>query len=223
MANVGLWSVDLVYRLRGTATLRKRPPAHYLQHVSAGKMPVIILSGLSLRWHFLRVIADRISQAGHPVHIIPALGRNMLPVADLARLVRTYILEQDLRRVVIVAHSKGGVVGKYLLAHDNADNRVEAVIAIASPFAGTRKAKLLPFTSAHELHNDSRLIQELQSLGSTVDDRIVQITPAADNIVDAGPVQSENAKTIFVKSRGHHRVVFDKQVADEVMHTLENL
>ncbi len=47
----------------------------------------------------------------------------------------------DLRDVALVAHSKGGLIGKHLLAYDDPDGRVDRLVAVATPFGGSRLAR----------------------------------------------------------------------------------
>ena len=47
----------------------------------------------------------------------------------------------DLRGVALVAHSKGGLIGKHLLAFDDPDGRLDRLVAVATPFGGSRLAR----------------------------------------------------------------------------------
>lgn len=208
---------DLAYRVKGS--LRGRAPKYFSQ-AGPGKAPVILLAGASLTWHFLRHLGVAISLAGHPVHVIPRLKRNVLPVADAARLVREYIEAHDLKQVVIVAHSKGGVVGKYLLAHHNHDKRIRQVIAIAPPFYGSRLAPLTKRLNLAELRPQSPLLQELHAQ-KDVNTRIVVILPGHDSIIMPHDTELTGARTIAMRSHGHHRVVFDQQVENIILRELE--
>src|SRR3954453_21542116 len=96
--------------------------------------PVVILPGIYESWHYLGPIAERLNEAGHPVHVIPTLGLNRAPIPRTAELVHSQLVEHGLTGVAIVAHSKGGIVGKHVMALDDRDGRVDRLVAIASPF-----------------------------------------------------------------------------------------
>ncbi len=140
-----------------------------------------------------------------------------------AALVHDAITRHDLINVVIVGHSKGGLIGKQLLVNHNTDKRVKAVVAIASPFSGTRLARVVPHKSFKELHTSSESIQKLYEQ-LHVNKFIYSIIPAFDNHVwhERGS-ELDGAQNIFVKVRGHHKVVFDKVVQEKVMEILDEL
>lgn len=217
------WIVDYVYLLRGGVAIRRRPPKHYRHYTKENMVPVILLSGLFLKWHFLRHLGNKISRAGHPTYIVPSLGRNLLSIPWSARLVRELLEEHSLSNVVVVGHSKGGLIGKYLLAHHNNDRRIKAVIAIATPFTGSRLARTVPHNAFRELTHESETIQKLQKT-TGVNKRIYSLIPAYDNHVwsDEGSYLKGATNTI-IPVRGHHRVVFDKNVQAKVMKILDKL
>src|SRR5471032_194838 len=81
--------------------------------------PVVILPGIYESWHYLRPIAERLSADGHPVHVIPTLGLNRAPIPATAALVHAQLVDRGLTGEAIVAHSKGGLVGKHVMAVDD--------------------------------------------------------------------------------------------------------
>jgi triacylglycerol lipase len=44
--------------------------------------PVLLLPGVYEPWTFLRPLAERIHAAGHPVHVVRALGRNVRGIPE---------------------------------------------------------------------------------------------------------------------------------------------
>src|SRR3989344_7889162 len=112
------WVRDYGHMARGVALmyLHHRPPAHYRGYIVEGKTPVILLSGLAHRWAFLKPLGDFISLRGHPTYIESGLRHNLENIPELAKRVRALIEREDMRNAVIVAHSKGGLIGKYVLA-----------------------------------------------------------------------------------------------------------
>ncbi|MEK8226424.1 hypothetical protein NKG05_10670 [Oerskovia sp. M15] len=86
--------------------------------------------------------------AGHPppgpgvaVHVLPDLRANRGPVADAAAVLGRYVREHDLHDVVVVAHSKGGLIGKLAMVSEDPDGRIDSMIAINTPFAGSTLAR----------------------------------------------------------------------------------
>lgn len=143
-------------------------------------MAVILVPGLAFRWGFLKHLGDKISSRGYPVYVVPELGSNLLDISKSAKFVREILEENNLNNVIIVTHSKGGLIGKYLLIHENNDNRIKGVIAVATPFSGTSLGQLLPHPAFRELIAEGKLIKALK-LNKSVNSKIVSIYPLFDN------------------------------------------
>lgn len=180
--------------------------------------PVVILPGVYESWHYLRPVAEALNAAGHPVHIVSALGFNHRPIPDSARRVWHRIRELDLRHVTIVAHSKGGLIGKHLLAFDDTEGRIDRVVAIATPFSGTRMAYYSIPRAVRAFRPDDPVIA---SLGEQrpLNARITSIAPEWDPHI---PESSwlEGARNVTLPVIGHFRILLDERlpglVVDEV-------
>lgn len=123
------------------AWLAPPDPARWLGGPGA---PVLLLPGVWESWSVLRGLGDALHAAGHPVHVVPGLGTNSADLDVGAAAVRDRLVELDLRGVVVVAHSKGGLIAKTALALPEVDARVRGVVAVATPFAGSRHAAWFP-------------------------------------------------------------------------------
>jgi len=158
------WIVDYVHMLHGhSQAFYAREPGHFLGYTKEGKVPIILIPGVFSKWHFLKFFADPLSQKGHPIYIVRSLGYNTRAISHSAKLVHELINEKNLRNVVIIAHSKGGLIGKYVIAFLNKDKRVRKVIAVATPFGGSYMAKYFSHEAFIEIHPHSTVIQELQA------------------------------------------------------------
>lgn len=202
----------------------RTPPKHYLGYVKEGKVPVIILPGIFGRWAFLKPLGDHISLLGHPVYIVPKLDNNIFEIPLSAKMVREVIDEANLDKVVIVAHSKGGLIGKYLLVHNNKDNVAKGLVAIASPFSGSAMAELVPHKSAKEMDINTKIINYLES-HKEANKKIISIIPEFDNTIwhEKGSFLEGAMDNIFVACRGHNKVVNDKLVWKEIVKSLDRL
>ncbi len=204
--------------------LFKAPPKHYLGHVIDGKVPVIILPGLFAHWGFLKPIGDHISLLGHPVYIVPKLGNNTKNIPSGAKQVREIIEENSLKNVIIVAHSKGGLIGKYLLLHEDPEKRVKGLIAIATPWNGSSMGKFVPLSSVQEVGHESKIIKYLRE-HSEVNRKIVSIIPSYDNIVwhSKGSHLEGAMQNIKIEVTGHIRAPNDKKVWRTVVECIEKI
>jgi triacylglycerol lipase len=244
------WVIDYAHLLRGGAAMYfyRNPPRHYLDFILPHKAAVILLPGFLEKWGFMKNLGDYISRHGHPTYIVPKLGHNISDIPSGARIVRMVLVQAlpqlghhlpnvhasaqlirhlldkyDIEQAVFVAHSKGGLVGKYYLAHFNQDEKVRGMVAIATPFSGSALAKLIPHSSFQELTANNQIIQDLEK-HREVNHRIISIYPQFDNHIwtpDASHL--DGAENIQVNISGHHRVLFDKQAKALVLKCIGKL
>jgi len=217
------WVRDYLHAAKGhgLAFLSIKPPAHYLGYVKEGMAPIVLIPGIYTKWHFLKAIVDPLSSLGHPIYVVDKLGYNMKEIPHAAKLVRELIDEKNLRNVVIIAHSKGGLIGKYLLAKYNKDSRVRKMIAIATPFGGSCLVHLIPHRAAKELAPESEIVCELGK-EKDINRFIVSIFGLFDNHVwPTLSCQLEGAKNIQVPVYGHHKILFSKETLDIVLKEAE--
>lgn len=187
------------------------------------KHPIIFLSGLTLRWGFLKHLADTLSHDDYPVYVVPDLKNSILAIPACAEKVNEIIDKNNLKDVTIVGFSKGGLIGKYLLAHFNSDERIKKVIAIATPFSGTSLARFFPIKSFMEVGAKAKIIKDLTQ-HKNINKKIISIYPSFDNHVwPQGGSFLPGAKNIELKVKGHHRIIFDKETQRLIVDCIEHL
>ncbi|MEV8267225.1 hypothetical protein [Microbacterium sp. NPDC076911] len=232
------WAADYGYALgRQLAILappwtlrrRRRPPRAW-RHDSATLPEIVLVPGVYEHWTFLRPLGDALANAGHRVRVVHGLGINRRPIAATAE----YLGEQlstlpvpDAGRV-LVAHSKGGLVGKHLLINSGAAHQAAAeaavggdpaaaateaapvlgllgMVAVCTPFHGVRLAKLFPDPSIRAfLPGDETIV----SLGrdTSVNGRIVSVFGPFDPHIPEGSAL-DGATNVLVSAPGHFRVL----------------
>ncbi len=170
----------------------------------------------------LRKFGDLISLKGYPVYIVPSLGHNFTDIAKSARLVGEVIDKNNLTNIIIVGHSKGGLIGKYLLLDEKYDNAIKVIIAIATPFAGGKLAKLVPHKSYRELSPNSKLLKKLQE-NNSANSKIVSIFPQFDPLIwSKESSYLEGAKNIELDKKGHDAIITDLDAIQEVIKQIES-
>ncbi|WP_166869299.1 triacylglycerol lipase [Salinibacterium sp. ZJ70] len=193
------------------------PPAF----AEGSRRPVVLIPGVYERWHYLRPVADALHAAGHPVHAILRLGLNSRPVPWSAGVVSARIRDLDLRDAAIVAHSKGGLIGKHVMAFGDPERRVDRMIAVATPFGGSALADRMPAPSLRIFSPSHPVIRRLEA-ASHVNERITSIAPRWDPHIPGGS-QLAGARNITLDVMGHFRVLTDPRlpalVVDEVART----
>ena len=198
------WVRDYAYAVywQLRAVLAPRGEAEYL---AGDGRPVLVVPGVWETWAFLRPLIARVHAEGHPVHVLSALRWNGRPVEAAARDVAAHLERHDLRDVVIVAHSKGGLIGKYVMARLDPDRRVDTMVAICAPFSGSRYARWLPLSTLRAFSpRDATTL--LLGRDESVNSRIVSIYGEFDPHIPEGS-ELPGAENVRLSAGGHFRVL----------------
>lgn len=206
------WGRDYAWVTRGfvDGLVRSEVPAGFAE---GDRSPVLLLPGVVEEWTMMRLVAERLNREGHPVHVVPQLGRSTMAVPDGSAVVTAHLAARNLRDVVVVAHSKGGLIGKHVLTRD-ADSRIRRLVAIATPFAGSVLARWFPWSTVRALRPADSTIIGLQA-ATEVNHLITSIYPAFDPHIPGGS-HLEGATNVPVAAMGHFRVLGDAEVLDAV-------
>ncbi len=225
------WGNEFIEVFRGTAinAWLREPPSHYLDYTLDHKVPVILIPGILNRWGSMKKLGNNVFSIPDSAKLLGKVVSTLLAgtsalhqVQKSAEAVRKLIDEKGIKGVVLVAHSKGGLIGKYLLTHHNHDRRVLGLVAVATPFSGSGLAKLFPHQAFQELKRDSGILKDLQG-HPEINKQIISVYPEYDTHVWA-PQGSylEGAENIELPVHGHS-VLGTKEVQEEVIHAVEKL
>jgi len=180
------------------------------------RAPVLLLPGVYETWRFLRPIAERLSDAGHPVVVVPGLAHNRRPILETAERAQRVLDAHDLRGVVVLAHSKGGLVGKTMMVRTDDDERIDRMVSVNTPFSGSRWALLLPTPELRVFSpRDADLVRLSENLDANA--RVTSLFSGFDLHVTEGSVLP-GATNVELPVDGHfrplgHRVSQDVAVA----------
>ncbi|CAN5299340.1 hypothetical protein BH11ACT4_BH11ACT4_10260 [soil metagenome] len=213
-----LWNVDswLGAWWQFRYTTRPRDPR---QLGTGDRAPVLLLPGVYEPWEFMLPIGRRLHEAGHPVHALPALGHNRIPIPDAAALAQRYLEHHDLRSVAVVGHSKGGIIGKHMMAVDDAAGRIARLVAIASPFSGSRLARYAPVSTLRAFRGTDPMLTTLAG-NLAANSRITSIYGEFDPMV---PERShlDGATNVELPVVGHFSVLRDRRVLEAVLAAID--
>lgn len=197
------WADDYRYILgiQLGARLRPHPPRAFAR---GDRVPILLLPGIYEPWHSLAGVARDLNRRGHPVVVVPGLGNNLGALRASARIVAEQLRRTGTRDLVVVAHSKGGLIGKALMIGPLGP-RVLGMVAIATPFAGSRYARWFPDPGVRSLSDRD---PHVGSLGRSrgVDARIVSVYSSFDPHIPGGS-ELPGATNVVVDTVGHFRVV----------------
>lgn len=205
ISTLGFWLLDYIYALKWQlrAAGHAKPPTHHAG--TPGKAPIILIPGVYEPWPFMQPLADVLEQAGYPIYFVAELGYHTISITDAAKAVRRLIDQLRLTNAVIVAHSKGGLVGKYLLSHHNQDHAISLLIAVAAPFSGSVYAQFWLIETIRAFSPRHPDITKLQA-DTTVNSQIVSIYGSFDPHIPGGSYLS-GATNIEVPAIGHFRIL----------------
>ncbi|MFZ3454820.1 esterase/lipase family protein [Arthrobacter sp. 7Tela_A1] len=216
------WAADYAYvaRWQIQGFWFRLDPAAYL-HPEEGmelRQPVLLLPGVYETWQFLRPLAEFLSARGHPVHTVRTLGYNRGSVPDMARRVEEYLAAQDLSQVAIVAHSKGGLIGKQVMLGEQA-HRVSRMVAVNTPFSGSPYASLFLVPSIRAFSPRDRRLRTLMA-SLDVNARITSVYASFDPHIPGGS-GLDGARNIVLDAMGHFRPVADPELHGIVAQELD--
>lgn len=208
------WGQDYAYaaywQVRGTL----RPGSKDDLRTGA-RRPVVIVPGVWEPWGFLGPVIDALHDAGHPVHVVSELGRNSRPVEDAARTVAGFLDDHDLHDVVIVAHSKGGLIGKFVMSELDPHERITSMVAICTPFAGSDYARFMMTRTLRAFSpSDPTTVRMQRNL--EVNARITTISGVFDPHIPR-IVALEGATNITLDDGGHFRLLDRPELIDIVV------
>ncbi len=207
------WTRDYLYAARWQvrAFFSRTPPTAFL---SGENTAIIALPGIYETWKFLQPLVEAAHTRGHPVHVLEVLGRSRRPVIEMADRVAAYLAGQNLTDVVLLAHSRGGLVGKQVMVGPEA-HRIRGMVAVATPFAGSFYARLMWTRSLRSLRPRDATIRSLAA-NADANAKIVSVYALFDPHIPGGS-ELAGAKNVLLDTGGHFRILAHPRVIAEVV------
>ena len=230
------WFLDYMYAgWRQLLALFKRDcPPEYA--VGDPMLPaIVLLPGVYETWLFLEPAATRLNAIGHRVFSVPGLGFNGKSIPDSARIVATRLAElhaqHSVNECIILAHSKGGLIGKHLMldvlaavergTSDSHPVQPLGLVAIGTPFSGSIYAR---YTLSSTIRDFSPTDAVLLALAAQekLNDKVVSIYPVFDPHIPGGSALP-GALNIELPLAGHFRTLREVSVLDAVGDAVQKL
>jgi triacylglycerol lipase len=177
---------------------------------------VVFLHGLFATAGVLRPMRQRLGRTvvAHAASFTYAPARGVDQVAQnlgqlLARL-------PDAVRLHLVGHSMGGIVARWYLQEHAADPRVVQTISLASPFRGTRHARLMPTNAGRDIAIGSEVLRRL-ARRAHVSAHVphLSVIAAHDQLVTER-AQFDLGEAVEIDDCGHNGLLFHPLVAELV-------
>jgi pimeloyl-ACP methyl ester carboxylesterase len=208
------WARDYAYAVvwQGRAFFNRTDPAMFL---SGDRTPIVVLPGVYETWKFMQPLIEELHGRGHPVHVVDLLRRNERPVVEMAERVTEYLEQHDLSDVVLMAHSKGGLVGKQAMAFGAAAGRVRGMLAVATPFGGSSYARLMVLAPTLRIFSPRDATIRALARETAVNAKIVSVYGRFDPHIPEGS-ELVGAKNVRLETGGHFRILAHPRVLAEL-------
>jgi len=214
----GAWAIrDWAYAARWQ--LQSLGPTTADDYRSGIRQPIIVVPGVYETWHFMRPLMEALHDRGHPIYVVTELGHNLHDVPDSADVVMDVVEREGLDKVLLLTHSKGGLIGKYAMAHRDPHRRIERMVAIASPFAGSSYARFAP---VHHLRVFRAADPVLAALAREADanSRITSVYGEFDTMIPGGS-ELAGATNVKLPTHGHFSILGDPRTRAAVLRVIE--
>lgn len=176
---------------------------------------VVLVHGFLATAGVLRPLAERLERelgvrAASFTHL-PGEGIERIAerVQDLVRR-----LPRGVERLHLIGHSIGGLAVRYFVSELGGDPRVVGTISLASPFAGVKRAWLLPGQLRRDLDPESPLLARLRA-GIGQGAPHFAVAGSHDAVVESGALAS--ADGLLAAGCGHNALLYDPHVEGEIV------
>ena len=219
-------------RLDGRFRPGAQPPvvrALFADDPLAAHIPVVLVHGLVDNRSIFTVMRRSLRRRGFTsvcTWNYSPLQRDVQSAAEaLGRHIEAICRQTGHERVHVVGHSLGGLVARYLVQRLGGDARVESLVTLGTPHAGSRWAHVLPTPLVRQLRPGSSLIRELAAPVTDCRTQITAIYSDLDQMVvpsSAGRCNHPDlgARNVLFRGVGHMSLPIHRGVSDEVAATL---
>lgn len=189
-----------------------KPQPKWLQGT---KGDIVLIQGFGGNFLFYEKIADYLAFEGYRAHIFNKLNTFDI-VQNIAAVVVKYIQNHNLKNFVIIGHSKGGIVAKYIANNfpDIADN-CKQFIAICAPFKGTVFA-YMHILNMWQLIPGSAFLKELCA-NTTNNHKFISLRAKLDNLVIPNKnTILESVQNFEVDVAGHTNILVSDRLLSNI-------
>lgn len=193
---------------------------------------VLLTQGLVQTRGVMEILEARLRRDGFEVfsvHLGGFMGTyNTRPIPVIARHVlgkiRRLRARYGLGRIHMIGHSKGGLIGRYMLQILGGEEHVKTLITLGTPHRGTPTAWLVSapvlrqiMPSGPEMVPGSEVLEALQGAPMPADTRVVSIFSRTDLICPywcswVDPSGGGRVRNLMVQGQGHTELLSDRRV-----------
>ncbi|HQR59281.1 MAG TPA: alpha/beta fold hydrolase [Azonexus sp.] len=180
--------------------------------------PLLLVHGYTCSRGVWWLLRRQLEAAGHTVATVslaPPYTNIGKLVPQLAQRIENVCQATGADRVVLVAHSMGGLVCRSFLARHGSD-RVERLITIASPHSGSELARIGIGKNAREMEPGSLWLKDLAQAGLPVPAVAIR-TPHDNFVMPQDNQRLPGAIDVALEGIGHLAVLFTRRTTAELI------
>lgn len=180
--------------------------------------PLLLVHGYNCSRGVWWLLRRQLEAAGHTVATVslaPPYTNIGKLVPRLAQRIENVCRATGADRVVLVAHSMGGLVCRSYLARHGSD-RVERLITIASPHSGSELARIGIGKNAREMEPGSLWLKDLAQAGLPVPAVAIR-TPHDNFVMPQDNQRLPGAIDVALEGIGHLAVLFTRRTTTELI------
>lgn len=228
------WGTIVALTMRGNRIEKK-------SNLKRSKNPVLLLYGFGATRRTFSILERRLYNAGYTVFSINLGGIfgtfNTHAIEQLAskvdqKIEHLYKKYQFRGKISVIAHSKGGLIGRYYIKRLGGDERTRMLITLGTPHNGNPWALFASFTpvslilkSVRQMTPMSPFIKRLQQGTFPAKVKFYSIYSKDDRVCPfpCGVLkETSNVKNIEVDGISHSEFLIKKSVFHIITHALDN-
>lgn len=182
--------------------------------------PVLLIHGYLANRGSVHLLEKRLHDRGHVVISYRIGGLNLGDIRDaaglIARKVESLVAQTSVRRVDVIGHSMGGLVGLYYLKRLGGRHRIRKLILLGTPATGTWSALLglvtAPLGKASlQLLPGNAFLKELHEAPMPPGVQVVSVAGERDFFAPVRTTVLEGVRHVSVPT-GHSGLLVDEEV-----------
>jgi hypothetical protein len=201
----------LILKKQYFSIFNPHPPAQWSQGTHGD---VLLIPGWNESWYFLKIIGDALNKEGFKVFTVSALGNNTQSLKKSVQIITEYIDKIDSKDLILICHSKGGIIARVLLSNNKLAGRIKKVFFVSATVHGT----LLGYFSVLGLKDQSLSSVKSLPMPTSQISKIINIYPLIDNhVIPNKNLILTGAVNIQLPVYGHTRILDSPQTVSEIV------
>lgn len=196
----------------------KHPPKEW---AIGRKGSILLINGLNSSYRSLRHIANILNAHGYKIFVAGNIDTN-ISISLTASKFRKFILDNKLKNLIILSHSKGGFIAKYLIDnYSEINSRVKNVVSLNTPFGGIPKYVQLILPKQKEIFKNSKFIETLNTKTSNNHKFINFYSWIDESSLESKDFIVPEASNEKVDIIGHENILHSKKLAKKLLSHLQ--